>query len=135
MNVDGWSVAANTLSAYVAVLGGGLAGISTACFMSKLSAEFAKAFGVVPSRLWSVSNNVKYFKVSLKKIQSMHHYFAHLLVHVLQDVTRGNCNLPCDGKRPFYGIWTYDNDDVYDTPVFPPKLAKLYESIVLAPFP
>ncbi|KAI8814281.1 FAD dependent oxidoreductase [Cladochytrium replicatum] len=46
--IDGWSVAANTLSADVVVLGGGLAGISTAYYMSKLSAELAKAFGVSP---------------------------------------------------------------------------------------
>ncbi|KAJ3331518.1 hypothetical protein HDU76_002977 [Blyttiomyces sp. JEL0837] len=36
-----------------------------------------------------------------------------------------------NGVRQFFGIWTYDNDDVYDSPKYPSPLPELYPTVIL----
>ncbi|KAJ3071552.1 hypothetical protein HK102_006410 [Quaeritorhiza haematococci] len=41
------------------------------------------------------------------------------------------CENEREGSGQFYGIWTYDNDAIYKTPVYPPHDPPLYATVVL----
>ena len=36
-----------------------------------------------------------------------------------------------NGERAFYGIWTYDNSQLFANPSFPPQDPKLYDTVIL----